>query len=180
MSRISIILPIYNVENYIRQSLDSLINQTFKDIEIICVDDCSPDNSVSIIKEYAKNDNRIKLIELEQNAGQGNARNVGIEASTSEYIMFLDPDDWFEIDACEKAYNQITQNNNEFVVFDFYRYYEERNEKEIDCNFSKLFDTKLKSFNPRECDFQFLTNGFTWNKSHISKQLDFKNPDNVK
>ena len=106
MPKISIIIPVYNVENYIKQALDSVVNQTFKDIEIICINDCTPDKSFEIVKEYAKNDDRFVLIEQETNQGQGVARNIGIEKASGEYIMFLDPDDWFALNACELTYNQ--------------------------------------------------------------------------
>ena len=76
--KVSIIIPIYNTEHYLRQCLDSVVNQTFKDIEIICVNDYSPDNSLEIIKEYQQKDDRIVLVDLKQNKGLANARNEGI------------------------------------------------------------------------------------------------------
>ena len=96
MNKVSIIMPIYNVEKYIKQSLDSVVNQTLKDIEIICVNDCTPDKSFEIVKEYAVRDSRFVLIENETNQGQGVARNRALDIATGEYIMFLDPDDWYE------------------------------------------------------------------------------------
>ncbi len=102
MPKVSIIIPIYNVEKYIKKCLDSLIKQTLDDIEIICVNDGSPDNSMEIVNEYAKNDKRF-IVLTQENQGTGAARNKGIDAATGEYIMFLDPDDWYEFDACEKA-----------------------------------------------------------------------------
>lgn len=127
MVAVSIIIPVYNVEKYIRKALDSVVNQSLKDIEIICINDCTPDKSFEIVKEYASKDNRFKLIEQPTNQGQGMARNLGIEIAKGDYIMFLDPDDWYEEDACELCFNQIKENNNDFVVFDFY----EVNEKNI-------------------------------------------------
>ena len=97
----SIIIPVYNVENYLTQCLDSVVNQTFKNIEIICVNDCSPDSCGAILAEYAKNDNRIKVITHKTNLGLGGARNTGIENSNGEYIFFLDSDDWIELNTFE-------------------------------------------------------------------------------
>ena len=82
MPKVSVIIPVYNVERYLRQCMDSVVNQTLKDIEIICVNDCSPDNSIAILQEYANKDNRIKIINLKENGGLGHARNVALEHVT--------------------------------------------------------------------------------------------------
>lgn len=117
MPKVSIIIPVYNVEHYLREALDSVVNQTLSDIEIICIDDCSTDGSYRILEEYAKTDSRFVVLKQEYNQGQGVARNRGINIAKSPYIMFLDPDDWFELDACERAYNQISKNNDDVVFF---------------------------------------------------------------
>ena len=142
MPKVSIIIPIYNVEKYIRQALDSVINQTLKDIEIICVNDCTPDNSFEIVKEYARNDERFVLLEMESNQGQGMARNRALDIAKGDYIMFLDPDDWYELDACEKAYNQISKNQNDMVFFDLYV----QKEKKGELHKKELSKTRLKVF----------------------------------
>lgn len=100
MPKFSIILPIYNVENYLPRCFKYLFGQTFSDIEIICVNDGSTDNSLSILKNYAQNDNRIKLISQE-NKGVSAARNAGMNAATGEYILFVDPDDYLDKNACQ-------------------------------------------------------------------------------
>ena len=128
--KISIILPIYNVEPYLRQALDSVKNQTLADIEIICVDDCSTDNSLTILKEYAQNDKRFIIIEQKENKGQGFARNTALNIAKGEVIMFLDPDDWYKPEACEKAYHQIMKNNNDFVYMNYCFYVESGNKFE--------------------------------------------------
>ena len=140
--KISIIIPMYNVEKYLKQSLDSAINQTLKDIEIIIIDDCSTDNSLALAQDYAKNDKRIVVLSQEFNQGQGIARNKALDIASGEYIMFLDPDDWFEIDACEKAYNQISTNNNEIVFFNLYSW----KERNVKLGKRNLSDTRLKPF----------------------------------
>ncbi|EDP7153428.1 beta-1,3 galactosyltransferase, partial [Campylobacter jejuni] len=103
MSQISIILPTYNVEQYIARALESCINQTFKDIEIIVVDDCGNDKSIDIAKEYASKDDRIKIIYNEENLKLLRARYEGAKVATSPYIMFLDSDDYLELNACEEC-----------------------------------------------------------------------------
>ncbi|EOV1261225.1 beta-1,3 galactosyltransferase [Campylobacter jejuni] len=103
MSKISIILPTYNVEQYIARAIESCINQTFKNIEIIVVDDCGSDKSIDIAKEYAKKDDRIKIIHNEENLKLLRARYEGAKVATSPYIMFLDSDDYLELNACEEC-----------------------------------------------------------------------------
>ena len=116
MTKISIVIPIYNVEKYLRVCLDSVINQTYKNLEIICVDDCGNDNSIKIVNEYIKKDNRIKLIQHSSNRGLGPARNTGLDNATGEYIFFLDSDDYLMEDAIEILYNKIKETNSDFVV----------------------------------------------------------------
>ena len=101
---ISIIVPCYNVSKYVSKCLDSLINQTYKNIEIILVDDCSNDNTRDILKEYLKKDNRIKLICNKKNSGLSFSRNVGISNSSGQYIGFIDSDDYVDFDFYEKLY----------------------------------------------------------------------------
>ncbi|AJC85155.1 glycosyltransferase family 2 protein [Campylobacter peloridis] len=120
MSKISIILPTYNVEKYIARALNSCINQSFKDIEIIVVDDFGSDKSINIAKEYAKKDKRIKIIHNEKNLGTFASRNIGVLNSNSEFIMFLDPDDYLELNACELAINTMLENKVDMIIFDAY------------------------------------------------------------
>lgn len=107
MAKISIILPTYNVERYIARALESCINQTFKDIEIIVVDDCGNDKSIEIAKEFANKDNRIKIICNRENLGLFRARYEGVKAAGGGYIMFLDPDDYLDLNICQKCIDYI-------------------------------------------------------------------------
>ena len=119
-SKISVIIPVYNVEKYLNRCLDSIVNQTLKEIEIICLNDGSTDNSLSILKEYASKDNRIKVIDKE-NEGLGYTRKVGLDNSSGEYILFCDSDDYYaELTAFEKLYNFAIEKNVDIVGFDFY------------------------------------------------------------
>lgn len=113
---ISIILPVYHVEDYIGQCLNSLINQTYHDIEIICVNDCTMDNSITIIKEYQKKDKRIRLINHDTNKGLGGARNTGIKEARGEYILFVDSDDYIDVTMVEKLYTAITASKSDAAV----------------------------------------------------------------
>ncbi len=116
MPKISIIVPCYNAEKYLPKCLDSLINQTLKDIEIICVNDGSTDGSLSVLKDYAKKDSRIVIIDKE-NSGPGACRNIGIEKATGEFIQFVDSDDWIEPETCEVCYQKSLENDVDMVSF---------------------------------------------------------------
>ena len=131
-------MPFYNVEQYLPKALDSCINQTMKDIEIILVDDCSVDNSLKIAQDYASKDTRIKIICQKENQGQGVARNVAIEKADSEYIMFLDSDDWLELDACEVMYNAAKENNANVVQSPFYWFYFDKSKTRLSDPFTKF------------------------------------------
>ncbi len=124
--KVSVILPVYNAEKYITKCLDSLKNQTLKDIEIICVNDGSKDNSLSILNQYAALDKRFKIINQE-NFGQGTARNNGLKAAQGEYVSFVDPDDWAAPSMLEDLYSIAKKNNNDFVVTEFNTFNEEMN-----------------------------------------------------
>ena len=111
MPELSVIIPVYNVEKYLRECLDSVVNQTFKDIEIILIDDGSTDKSLDICKEYAQKDNRIKILK-QQNRGAGAARNEGINIANGEYITFVDSDDYYpDLKILENLYNNAKNNN---------------------------------------------------------------------
>ncbi len=103
MPKVSVIVPVYNVEKFLPRCLDSIINQTLKDIEIICINDGSPDNCLSILEDYAKKDSRIRIINQE-NSGPSVSRNKGILMAQGEYIGFVDSDDWLDVDFYEKLY----------------------------------------------------------------------------
>ena len=97
--KISVIIPCYNVEKFLKQCLDSVCGQTLKDIEIICVNDASTDKSLNILKQYAKKDKRIKIIDLQKNSGLSVARNTGIKHATGDFIGFIDSDDYVGLSA---------------------------------------------------------------------------------
>jgi len=112
---VSVIIPIYCVEPYLHRCIDSVINQTLREIEIICVNDASPDNADKILEKYAKNDSRIKIITFEQNRGVAIARNIAIKQAKGEYIGFVDGDDYVDLDFFEKLYIHAKNTDAEVV-----------------------------------------------------------------
>lgn len=115
MVQISIIIPVYNVAKYLPECLDSILNQTFKDFEVICVNDGSKDNSLEILQYYQKKDSNIKVI-TKENGGAGSARNKGLDFAKGKYIQFLDGDDYFEPQMLEKLYNLAEEYNADISV----------------------------------------------------------------
>ncbi|KRD63896.1 hypothetical protein ASE40_00675 [Flavobacterium sp. Root935] len=121
--KISVIIPVFNAESYLKRCLDSVLNQTLSDVEIICIDDCSTDNSCEILKSYAERDSRIKLWKNEKNIGQGLTRNKGLDVAVGEYVAFVDCDDWIEKDMYQVLYEKTLTAKYDLVccnlVFDF-------------------------------------------------------------
>lgn len=113
--KVSVIIPVYNVEKYLRRCLDSVVNQTYKNLEIILVNDGSPDDSKEICEEYAAKHDNIQLISQE-NQGNSGARNTALKYITGEYVMFVDSDDWIELDAIEYCVESMKENNVDIVV----------------------------------------------------------------
>ena len=122
MPAISIIIPVYNVEKYLRRCLDSVLNQTFTDWQAICVNDGSPDGSGEILAEYAARDSRFIIVNKE-NGGLSDARNAGLPHATGEYIMYLDSDDFIHPQTMEIAYHMARRDNSDIVSFTYDRVY---------------------------------------------------------
>lgn len=117
--KISVIIPIYNAEKYLHKCLNSICNQTLKDLEIILIDDASTDNSLNIINEYKNKDSRIKVVNnIHVSEGAASARNAGLVIAKGEYLSFLDADDYFELDMFEKTYTKAINTNADIVLFD--------------------------------------------------------------
>ena len=121
MPKVSIIIPTYNVENYLRECMESVTRQTLKDIEIICINDGSTDGSLQILKEYANKDSRIVLVD-KKNEGYGVGMNIGLDKATGEYIGIVEPDDFVPLNMYEDLYNAAKENDLDFVKADFYRF----------------------------------------------------------
>lgn len=116
--KVSVIMPVYNADDYIVEAIETVLSQTLRDFELICVDDGSTDKSVEIIKSFAKKDDRVKLFEM-SHIGVSTARNKGLLKSQGEYVIFLDADDFYEDTLLEKLYNAAKENNLDIVATDF-------------------------------------------------------------
>ena len=181
MVKVSVIVPVFNVEKYLRKCVDSIINQTLEDIEIILVDDGSPDNCPQICDEYAEKDSRIKVIH-QQNSGQSKARNVGMEVAKGEYIGFVDSDDYIESDMYECLYNIAVNNNVDVVSSACYR-----NIGDIQSilGFSFIKNTIIIKEHIKELVCNCMTNKviwFTWKSIFRKKMLvdnGIKFPDGI-
>ena len=152
--KVSIIIPVFNPGNLLYDCLDSVINQSLKEIEIICVNDGSTDDSINVLEYYAKNDNRIKVFH-QMNQGAGTARNKGIENSTGEYILFLDSDDWIDKDMCKKLYNQSEKLKTDLIIFDVLWHTKDGNVSEFTYFANNEFKDDFKSFS---FDYKFIKN----------------------
>ena len=116
MVEISVIIPAYNVEDYIGDCVNSIMNQTFKDLEIICINDGSEDNTLNILRQFESKDDRIIVIDQENN-GVGTARNAGLDAATGEYIYFIDSDDFLDSNALSELYDIAKENEADLIIF---------------------------------------------------------------
>ncbi len=148
---ISIIVPIYNVEKYLNKCIESIVNQTYENIEIILIDDGSNDNSGIICDEYAKKDNRIIVVHKE-NGGVSSARNKGLKIAKGEWISFVDADDWIEQIFCQTLLNKVTQEQADIALCGYNRITDNRIEK-INANNQEVFlnsnEYLVKSLNPQ-------------------------------
>lgn len=175
-NKVTIVVPIYNVEQYLPKCLDSLINQTLKDIEIMAISDGSPDNSVEIIKEYSKKDKRVKCIEKE-NGGYGSVLEYAIKNMTTKYFLICDPDDWLKEDAIETLYNLAEKNDLDITVGAKYLVYNDNSEEEY-CDskesFCRVKENKIyegKAIN--EFNFLHVSPHSKLYKTEIAKNINF-------
>lgn len=162
MVKLSVVVPIYNVEKYLPKCLDSIINQTFKDFECFLVNDGSKDNSLSIIKDYLKKDDRFILIDKE-NGGLSDARNAGLAKATGEYIYFLDSDDFIENDLFARCIDKLDKTKADMVIFDIYQYHQKDGTKEIIKN--RYDENKVYKLNEQKDIICNILNA-AWNKMY--------------
>ncbi len=151
MPIISVIVPVYNVEKYLAKCLDTILAQTFSNIEIICVNDGSTDNSRKILSDYAQRDSRIKIVD-KKNGGLSSARNAGMKVATGEYYSFIDSDDWIEETMLEKLYNSMVSLDTDISICAVHQY-DETNQQIDDTNpyytlgyFDESFDNRAFSY----------------------------------
>ena len=165
--KVSVIVPVYNVEKYIKKCLNSLVNQTLDEVEIVVVNDGSPDNSQKIIDEYTKKYKNIKSY-VKENGGLSDARNYGIKKATGKYISFVDSDDYIRKDMLEKMYNYAIQKNFDIVVCDSINVYSDGTEILIKSN-NNYSDDDVKNYiisPPMACTRLF--------KKSIFDKIEFK------
>lgn len=174
---VSIIIPVYNAQAYIKQCLNSLLEQTYPYYEIICVDDGSTDQSFAILKEYEKKDNRISAI-AQKNQFAGVARNKGMEQATGKYLLFLDADDFFRADMLEQAVRKAEEGNTQILVFDSYRF-DNKLQKVMHDSWrvlvKELFGTGVKSARELSDVIFGFTTPSPWNKLFLREYIQKNN-----
>ena len=178
--KISVVMPVYNASDYLRPALDSVVHQTLTDIELICVDDGSTDNSLSIIKEYQQTDERIRIL-TENNAGPSIARNKGMARARGEYVIFLDADDFYDETLLEKLYNLAEEEKLDIAVckFDIYNNRKAKFEDNIKSDHGEIFlEAGVVSKNDYPDVILSCTTGYVWNKLFrreflVEKELAF-------
>lgn len=174
---VTVALSVYNVEAYIREALDCIIGQTYRDLEILCIDDCSKDKTFDIIKEYATVDSRIRVIRQDKNQGLSVSRNLAIQEAMGDYILMLDGDDLFALDLVEKALNKAKETGADIVMWDFCSFY---NEKDLPMLISAPSD--LINFNPKDKISLLRRPAFTWVKlirTSKLRQLNVRFPEGM-
>jgi glycosyltransferase involved in cell wall biosynthesis len=149
MPKVSIIIPVYNVEKYLPKCLDSVCNQTLKDIEVICINDASQDSSLSILQGYSIKDSRVKIVDLKENRGPSNARNEGLRLASGEFIGFLDSDDYIDDNFYESLYLKAVETDSEVVKGGNLKNYYPNGDVKVDMINSKIKESKF-NFN---CQF---------------------------
>lgn len=167
--KVSVIVPVYNVEKYLARCLDSLINQTLKDIEIICINDGSSDSSSQILEKYSNNDTRITVINQE-NQGLSMARNNGIKQSNGKYLGFVDSDDWIDLDFFEKLYNAAEKHNCDIAAAGIIRLHKFNKKFHLKFENETVTNDINKKF--ELCDVPELS--YVWNKIY-KKEAFLKN-----
>lgn len=171
MKKVSIIVPVYNVEKYLEKCLQSAMNQTLQDIEIICINDGSTDNSLQIIKKMAEKDPRIKIVD-KANAGYGQTMNIGIDLSKGKYIVFLESDDYILPDLCETLYEKCEEHNLEIIKTDFFEF--KTREGKAYSRYQKISDHNnyLQILSPKSSPNLFFTTMNTWTCMYKKEYID--------
>ena len=128
MTKLTVLVAVYNAAPFLKNCLDSLLRQTLRDIQIVCIDDCSTDESLFILRDYSQRDSRIEVIGLSENHGQAFARNEGLKKACGQYVCFLDADDWYDVDALEQAVKCFDNDGVDAVLFDVSMDYSDHSE----------------------------------------------------
>ncbi|MGN0006787.1 MAG: glycosyltransferase family 2 protein [Alistipes sp.] len=164
--RISIIVPVYNVERFLPLCLDSLTGQTLRDVEIICVDDGSNDRSIDILKDYAARDSRIRII-MQHNKRQGGARNTGFDAANGEWIAFVDSDDWVDTDYFERLLDAAVRNNADIACANLAKHRRLKHKYTIRYTREECFDDVQTKFTACNCPPNFHVTNKLYRRSRL-------------
>ena len=174
---ISIIIPVYNVELYLHECLDSVVGQTLREVEIICVNDCSTDGSLAILREYEAKDSRIIVIDKPVNEGLSTTRNIGMAVATGRYMLFIDSDDYVDTDLCRKVFDCAEKNQADLVLYDYAGFW---TNDELEKNRRK--DSTLGKVSPFDKTGLLALQAYAWTKlirtSH-SRALSLRFPDGL-
>ena len=175
---VSVIIPIYNAAEHLQTCIESVLSQTLSNIEIICVDDESTDNSLTILDKYSKKDSRLIVLH-QNNRGGGAARNLGLNIASGKYVSFLDADDFFEIDMLEKAYIASEKNNLDVLIFNYNYYNTETNVYQLSDDIKEQHLPELEVFSYMDMPKYILTDFCcaAWNKLY---QKDFLTSNHIK
>ena len=176
---ISVIIPVYNDEKYVHVCINSVLNQTYDDLEIICIDDASSDSSLEILEYFANKDSRVKVLKNDSNKGLGYNRNRGLEVAKGKYVSFLDSDDWFSPNTFELLIENAEKNNIDVLMYKSIVYYEDTQtfgmERYYDMEFMDKWESKV--FNHWDLDKTklFSIPIAAWNKLYLKSFLDKNN-----
>lgn len=173
---ISVIIPAYNVEDYIHVCLNSVLSQTYQDFEIICIDDCSTDSTAEILEYFAHKDSRIRVLKNDSNRGPGYSRNRGLDEAKGKYISFLDGDDWLSPKSFELLIEKAEKDNLDVLMFKNVVYYEEPREfgreEYYDMKFMNKFENKVFDHWDLDKTKLFVMSNAPWNKFYLRSFLD--------
>lgn len=171
--KVSVVMPIYNAYNYLRPAIDTVLGQTLTEIELICVDDGSTDNTLEVLKEYQAADSRVRIV-TENNAGPSIARNKGLSRARGRYVMFLDADDFYDANMLEKLYNLAERDRLDIAVckFDIYNTKKAKYEDNIRSDHGEIFEEgKVVSHSDYPDVILSCTTGYIWNKLFLKEFL---------
>lgn len=176
---ISVIIPVYNVEDYLHVCINSVLKQSYQDFEIICIDDASTDSSLEILEYFSQKDSRIKIIRQDFNQGPGHSRNCGLNVAKGKYIFFLDGDDWIDSNTFEVLIKNADENDLDLLFFNEINFYGETHDFSFDCSVDDDFITQYenKIFNRFDLDKKdlFKLSNNIWNKLYRKSFLDDNN-----
>lgn len=178
--KVSVVVPIYNVEDYLNKCVNTIVNQTYKNLEIILVDDGAKDNSGALCDKWAEKDDRIKVVHKE-NGGLSSARNAGMDVATGDYIMFEDSDDWLEVELIEKCVERITKDSSDLVIFG-YKKVDEQGENLGEFTFGNNTINKEDLTDQLFQRIVEMSFGYAWNKLYdfnVIKKSGLKNDSSI-